>query len=853
MLSDEVFAWLSRQPDWQRDLAHLVATQVELDGAEYEDALRFVKARFGVPVDGPGRSCCPIERDHVSPASVGAVPRLLALGSLQGVGLVSENDELTFGGTGLTLIYGQNAVGKSSYVRALKVICRTVDRDCRIRGNIYDASTTGTPPSARIKIDVDGALTELRTTLDGDAEVTLPGVSVFDSACAELYVSAQNAVQFIPAELRLLARLATLQDRMRHDIAGERQSLQGVEPSRDGYPLTTEVGRALARLRGAGDDPDLASLVVMTAEQEARFAELCGIIAAAAGSTIRDDAPAARREAGEARALAGSLSELVERAGDAAADRLRRTATDDARARAAVQLSVEQLTAPVPGIGDDPWRLMWDAARSFVEGHRGAFPPAPGDHCPLCLQPVTADTAERMAHFQEHVSSTIRATAKSAAGALSDALEACAPAHAAACRTPLIAALRDRKPELVQHVETLIDAVAEHLVTMQTDPAAAAGTTFDAEAVTAGLTAWADTRSSHTSALLAAEEPEKLKQAEAELAELEARQRLASELDIFTTWRMRLGTISALTEAHTALATNRITSARRELTHTEIGKALDAALTEELTRLSCTHLPVQLDTSLDVTDTKVGLRLLAHAPAGVSEVVSDGERRALALCFFFAELTVANEAGGIVVDDPVSSLDDDRRGYIADRLVAEAHTRQVIVFTHDLPFVFDLRTQAKKAGVPVHFQHMWRLGDDVGRVDDQPPFKTMNLRERIGKLDQELQQMRNEPPPADYEQACRRTTGFYHRVRTSWERAVEERLFAGVVERFERNVKTLLLKDVKITDELVDQVEQGMTRGSKFLHEGAFAAQVALPSLVEMAQEVETLRKFDKSTRPTGG
>jgi hypothetical protein len=88
--------------------------------------------------------------------------------------------------------------------------------------------------------------------------------------------------------------------------------------------------------------------------------------------------------------------------------------------------------------------------------------------------------------------------------------------------------------------------------------------------------------------------------------------------------------------------------------------------------------------------------------------------------------------------DPVSSLDDDRRGYIADRLVTEAHTRQVIVLTHDLPFVFDLRTQAKKASVPVHYQHIWRPGDDVGRVDDQPPFKTMNLRQRIGRLDQEV-------------------------------------------------------------------------------------------------------------------
>jgi AAA domain len=350
---------------------------------------------------------------------------------------------------------------------------------------------------------------------------------------------------------------------------------------------------------------------------------------------------------------------------------------------------------------------------------------------------------------------------------------------------------------------------------------------------------------------LAVEAPEKRQAAAAELAELEARQRLATDLEMFVAWRDRLGVIAALDKAHSALATNRITSAQRDLTESEIGKALGAALADELTMLSCTHVPVELSTRTQVAETRAGLRLLAQQPAGLSDIVSEGERRALALCFFFAELSTSNDVSGIIVDDPVSSLDDERRDYIARRLVAEAHRRQVIIFTHDLPFVFDIRCQAKKAGVSLCFQHIWRLGDHVGRVDGYPPFKTMSLRERIGKLEQELLQAKEEAKPADYEQAWRRANGFYHRVRTSWERAVEERLFAGVVERFERDVKTLQLKDVKITDELIGEVERGMTRASMFLHEDAFAAQVSLPSLAEMSKDLDALRQFERATRRT--
>jgi recombinational DNA repair ATPase RecF len=849
VLGDEVFAWLSRQPDWQRDLARRVATQVELDDLEFADALTMVKSQFGVPYEGPSPSVQPIEREHVAPLPSSTAPLLLALGGLEGVGLIGDGDELTFGASGLTLIYGQNAVGKTSYVRALKVLCRTVDCDCKIRGNIYDASAAAIIPSARVKIDVDGTLIERRTTLDEDAAVTLSGLSVFDFACAELYVNAQNAVQYIPVELRLLARLAALQDRMRHAIANERQLLQDGEPSRDGYSPGTEVGRALAQLNGDTDVSALESLSVLTAEQADRILVLRGIIAAAAAPTARDDALASQREADEARSLAKALSELVERVGNAAAERLRTAAINNANARTALQLATEQLTGPLPGIGDGPWRLMWDAAREFVEVHGGVFPPAADERCPLCLQPVSVETARRMAHFQEHVLSTVQAAANAAATDLAEALLECDSTHAEACRTPLLTALSAREPRLAHAIDSRIAAVTEHLTAMTAEPASATGAMIDVESVTGELKAWADARSRHADDLCATEEPEKLKQAEAELAELEARQRLASELTLFTTWRAQLQTISALGEAHSALATNRITTAQRELTETEIARTLNAALVKELAGLSCTHLPVELSARTQVAETRVGLRLLANEPTNVSDIVSEGERRALALCFFFAELAVANDAGAIVVDDPVSSLDDDRRGYITDRLVAEARRRQVIVFTHDLPFVFDLRTKAKESDVPVHFQHVWRLGPEVGRVDDHLPFKTMRLRDRVGRLEKELSEITREPPPPDYEAVWRRISGFYMRIRQSWERAVEERLFAGVVERFERNVKTQQLKDVLVTPELIEEIQEGMTRASEFLHEEAYAAQVPLPSPLEMGQDLEALREFERRTR----
>ena len=328
------------------------------------------------------------------------------------------------------------------------------------------------------------------------------------------------------------------------------------------------------------------------------------------------------------------------------------------------------------------------------------------------------------------------------------------------------------------------------------------------------------------------------------MAELDARERLAGELAAFGSWRDCLRVIDALDRAHSALATNRITNAQRELTETEIGKTLDAALTEELRRLSCTHLPVQLNARTALAETTVSLTLLGNESATVSEIVSEGERRALALCFFFAELAVVDDDGGIIVDDPVSSLDDERRRYIADRLVDEAGRRQVIVFTHDLPFLLDLQSQAEAFEIPLTVQGMWRQGDEVGRVDADLPFKAMKLKARLGKLKGQVAQWDAEPKAVDQDEAWRRVTAFYSQLRTAWERAVEERLFQGVVQRFQREVKTKSLKNVAVTSELVQQVSDGMTRASMFIHDEPPGGTVKLPGRADLAADLDLLVSF---------
>ncbi len=116
------------------------------------------------------------------------------------------------------------------------------------------------------------------------------------------------------------------------------------------------------------------------------------------------------------------------------------------------------------------------------------------------------------------------------------------------------------------------------------------------------------------------------------------------------------------------------------------------------------------------------------------DLLSEGEQRAVALASFLAEVGLSDSTGGIIFDDPVSSLDHRRRERVAARLVGEAARRQVIVFTHDIYFLCILAEEAESAGVTVLTQSLSRRVEGFGL-----PIQSYHSREKYNKAYQGAQ------------------------------------------------------------------------------------------------------------------
>ena len=125
----------------------------------------------------------------------------------------------------------------------------------------------------------------------------------------------------------------------------------------------------------------------------------------------------------------------------------------------------------------------------------------------------------------------------------------------------------------------------------------------------------------------------------------------------------------------------------------------------------CCNVPVEFLTHGDRGQTIRQLKIKKfHSP---EKILSEGEQRVVAIADFLTEVALNPANTGIILDDPVTSLDHQFRKLIAKRLIEESKKRQVIIFTHDLVFLTMLVDIADKEKVEIS-KH-WIERDSEGR------------------------------------------------------------------------------------------------------------------------------------------
>lgn len=336
----------------------------------------------------------------------------------------------------------------------------------------------------------------------------------------------------------------------------------------------------------------------------------------------------------------------------------------------------------------------------------------------------------------------------------------------------------------------------------------------------------------------------------AEHVELLDRKTFASFKSVVLSRRQNLQHILTLRKCRAACDTRAISMESSAMRQRYLTSDFAARIDSEIENLGLDYLPVKVTGRTDHGTSMIGITLDNLAKVSTANILSEGEFRALALACFLAEVSMIEGHDGIVIDDPVSSLDHLRARQIATRLVEEAQKRQVIIFTHDLPFYSTVMTVAAEERVPLHPNWIQHINGEYGAVaSNDSPWEAKNLNQRIGVLEKTLAAM-PDPRGTPREDFMKAVKDFYLHLRETWERLVEERLLGDVVGRFELGVKTQSLKTVQVSDEDFTRVYFGMARASTFSgHDRARGMQIAAPTLAELKADLDKIRAYAKELK----
>ena len=133
----EILEWSRGCPDWQRDALRRLVVNGELSGGDILVLAEICKAKQGL---ADPRRVTLLTKSQVPTTCGAALPvSIESIFHYRGVNALAKDQTLSFGPS-LSVIYGDNAAGKTGYIRILKSACRARGQE-EILGNVVSGAT----------------------------------------------------------------------------------------------------------------------------------------------------------------------------------------------------------------------------------------------------------------------------------------------------------------------------------------------------------------------------------------------------------------------------------------------------------------------------------------------------------------------------------------------------------------------------------------------------------------------------------------------------------------------------------------------------------------------------------------
>lgn len=779
---------------------------------------------------------------------------LTQISDIKGIGALAPRKALSFG-DGLTVVYGQNGCGKSSYVRILKALANPLYGDA-VLGNVYCKGQE--EPEATATFMING--TQKNVAWNKSSKKKYP-IQIYDTIEADRFVNKENEVVYEPRVLATITNMAAMYDRLSDYFS---QIAEDMEKEMPKLSQKLAFSTTATEFIEISSQAELTKFIKAHPWTDAEKGEL-DIIEA----SLRESDPelAARTKEAQRDIIRTHGYEILKMLGyvsdDVRADYLEKRERQIITKKTA-DLLVASSTGRslIPEFGGDIWKTMWMRATEYIrvaEGRAG-MPVTESGRCALCQQKLDADAMERMRSFQAFSQSSAitesevaRLDFAAAVKALQDHVEN--KLDLVERKTALqSSSIAPENQKYIISLYELILARCSWLLSYNEDTDTEIPYIQSKEEITAAFSAMVEKISSEIKVLKSvADSREKLIRRMQELmvtrwayGNLEIKQRLILVKSVLTKCK-----------------TNTLTTLKKDLSKLLITDAYISRFQEEMNRLDRRkQIKVELVANAPRRGRSYHQIVLKDACAmgkhKNNEILSEGEFRVVSLAAFLSDLSSWNQNLPFVFDDPITSLDHLYEGNVAKRLIELSVERQVIVFTHRLAFAQLLENSASEFNatsaldgdvIRVQIKHIELRNSPLGHPSEPNYINNMKLEKAANKLlEQDVACIKKALKDGNFSDADVKTHALCTAFRNMIEYGVEQNLLSGVVSRFSRNVSTMKIPCLNaITKEDIALFDKMMTKYSYYDHSHSIETPLPPPDIADVEKDLIQMRDWAKN------
>lgn len=679
---DYLLEYANGKQDW---LKSLIKEAIDTNGAIAEERLAAIfenlRNNSPIPLQENQNATQPNTTDKI---------QFKTLKHISGVSALSENQTIKFS-PDVTVLYGLNGSGKSSYFRILNEICGG-NQKREILPNIYATEADRKAISVELKYLQGSNCKTLNWENTARALPDFKNVKVFDSSYLNgLLVSRtpDEAVVY-PLGLHLFSYIAQIMDLFSEKLTQLVTTERGNIPAIITENLSNDLKNAFNQKQDFDDTKrtEIKGKYSFSEADNKSLSDKQTDITKLQQTNIEDRINLLEQNNKIYSEFIKTISNVVNKLGEHS-HKLKSAFNDykTAKEKNDKTLLQSQILNNLPQANTEEWKNFIKAGKEYSS----KLNDEEKKKCPYCHQDIVSDDAVKMiqayATFLNDTSADELNTATENLKTIQNIID----------KYDVSVPLSDTVKSIISDSETL-----ERKLTTLTDykqSLLSAKRADDIKPLNSDLSVEAkaiqDTinRNNEEIKSLSASKNEKEKNIatlQAEIAALKEKKSISEQKIAIDKYLTIQDKVKDIENKRSLLNTKGLTSKSNQAQNELLTSALESRLKEELNKLGRKDLKVQLKVS-NGNKGKCSTELVLTGNNSIKSVLSEGEQKAVGLAVFFAE--IQNENYPIILDDPTTSLDHRIAAKLANRLLS--FNNQIIVFTHYQLFLNSLSSTSK--------------------------------------------------------------------------------------------------------------------------------------------------------------